>query len=154
MCTVFPVSSVDSNDNLYHWAAGIHSCNLIIQAFQEGFHSTQHQVLSLHWAFEAAAERREQIYCCYLDFAHAFKSDDHEALWFWLRELNIPEIDLLLPCMHRHIMKRISPTGARHRFNTSVDRSRLISCSQCTPLLFWLVFNAYLLDLKATNESH
>ena len=48
---------------------------------------------SLHWAFEAAADRREQL--CYLDFAHAFNSDDHEALWCWLLEVNIPDIDLV-----------------------------------------------------------
>ncbi len=31
----------------------------------------------------------------YLDFANAFNSVDHEALWRWLRELNVPDVDLL-----------------------------------------------------------
>ncbi len=36
----------------------------------------------------------------YLDFANAFNSVDHEALWRWLRELNVPDIDLLLSLYH------------------------------------------------------
>ncbi len=35
------------------------------------------------------------VVCCYLDFANAFNSVDHEALWRWLRELNMPDVDLL-----------------------------------------------------------
>jgi hypothetical protein len=31
----------------------------------------------------------------YLDFRNAFNSIDHEALWRWLKELNIPDVDLL-----------------------------------------------------------
>ncbi len=57
---------------------------------QEGFrrlHSTQRQVQSLHWAFDEAANKRQQLFVVYLDFANAFNSVDHEALWRWLREL-------------------------------------------------------------------
>ncbi len=65
----------------------------------EGFrllHSTQRQVQSLHWAIQDAAERGETLFCCYMDFANAFNSTDHAALlWRWLREMNVPDIDLL-----------------------------------------------------------
>ncbi len=59
-------------------------------------HSTQRQVLSLpcQWAIQKAAERKVSLFCCYLDFANAFNSVDHAALWKWLRELNAPDIDL------------------------------------------------------------
>ncbi len=63
---------------------------------QEGFsrlHSSQ--VQSLHWAVQEAAERREQLFCVCLDFQNAFNSIDHEELWWWLKELNIPDVDLL-----------------------------------------------------------
>jgi hypothetical protein len=54
------------------------------------------QVQSLHWVIQEAAEQGQLLYCCYLDFADAFNSVDHQALWRWLKELNVPDIDLLL----------------------------------------------------------
>jgi hypothetical protein len=70
----------------------------LLDPSQEGFcrlHSTQRQVQSLHWVILDAAERRETLYCCYLDFPNAFNSVDHAVLWRWLQELNVPDIDLL-----------------------------------------------------------
>jgi hypothetical protein len=52
-------------------------------------------VQSLNWAFPDAAERRETLFCCYLNFVNAFNSTDHAALWRWLRELKVQDIDLL-----------------------------------------------------------
>ena len=70
----------------------------LLDPSQEGFrrlHSTVRQVQSLHWAIQEAAERRELLFCVDLDFRNAFNSIDHEALWRWLKELNIPDVDLL-----------------------------------------------------------
>ena len=56
----------------------------LLDPSQEGFrrlHSTQRQVQSLHWAFEQAANQRQPLFVVYLDFANAFNSVDHEALW-------------------------------------------------------------------------
>ncbi len=39
---------------------------------------------SLNWAIQEAAERKETLFCCYLDFENAFNSPDHAALWRWL----------------------------------------------------------------------
>ncbi len=50
---------------------------------------------SLHWTIQEAAELGKVLFCCYLDFANAFNSVDHAALWLWLRELNVLDIDLL-----------------------------------------------------------
>ncbi len=64
----------------------------LLDSSQEGFrqlHLTQQQVQSLHWAIQDAAERRELLFCCYLNFENAFNSVDHEALWWWLKELNV-----------------------------------------------------------------
>jgi hypothetical protein len=85
--TTYKVLSAIITDRLYRLASS-----------QEGFHrlhSTQRQVQSLHWAIQDAAERRELPFCCYLDFTNAFNSVDHEALWRWLEELNIPDIEWL-----------------------------------------------------------
>jgi hypothetical protein len=65
---------------------------------RKGFHqlhSTQQQVQSLHWAIQDAAERRELLFSYKLDFKNAFNSVDYEALWQWLKEQNVPDIDLL-----------------------------------------------------------
>ncbi len=60
--------------------------------------STQGQVQSLHWAIQdslEAAEQRNLLFCCVLDFANTFNSVDHQALWMWLKELNVHDVDLL-----------------------------------------------------------
>ncbi len=49
----------------------------------------------LHWAIQEAAERGKTLFCCYLDFENTFNSVDHAAIWRWLRELNVLDIDLL-----------------------------------------------------------
>ncbi len=70
----------------------------LLDPSQEGFRklrSTQRQVQSLHWAIEDRAQRRALLYVSYLDFESAFNSPDHEGLWRWLRELNVPDVDLL-----------------------------------------------------------
>jgi hypothetical protein len=66
---------------------------------QEGFRkllSTHCHVQSLHWAIEEASHKRTQLYVVYIDFANAFNSVDHEALWRWLQEMNVLDVDLLL----------------------------------------------------------
>ena len=92
--TVYKVLSAIITDRLYRLAER----HGLLDPSQEGFrrlHSTQRQVQSLHWAIQDAAERRETLFCCYLDFENAFNSPDHAALWRWLKELNVPDIDLL-----------------------------------------------------------
>jgi hypothetical protein len=64
----------------------------------EGFcrlYYTQRQVQSLLLAIQDAAEGGETFFCCYLDFVNVFDSVDHAVLWRWLRELNVPDMDLL-----------------------------------------------------------
>ena len=126
----------------------------LLDASQEGFrrlHSTQRQVQSLHWAFEAAAERNVKLYCCYLDFRNAFNSIDHEALWRWLRRLNVPDIDLLQALYERAYYEADLPYGrSAPIYLTRVQKQG----DKLSPLLFNLIFNALLLALKATGIGH
>ena len=148
--TTYKVLSAIITDRLYRLAER----HGLLDSSQEGFrrlHSTQRQVQSLHWAIQEAAERRERLFCCYLDFANAFNSVDHEALWRWLEELNIPDIDLL----------RSLYSGAYYQANLPYGRSAKVVLSRgqkqgdkSSPLLFGLVFNALLLALKATGVGH
>jgi hypothetical protein len=78
--------------------ASVGSVSGLLDPSQEGFRrlrSTQRQIQSLHWAIEDAAARRELIYIVYVDFENAFNSLDHEALWRWLEELNVPDVALI-----------------------------------------------------------
>jgi hypothetical protein len=86
-----------------------------------------------------------------LDFANAFNSVDHAALWRWLKELNVPDIDLLQSLY----------SGAYYQADLPYGRSAEVVLSRgqkqgdkSSPLLFGLVFNALLLALKASGVGH
>ncbi len=71
----------------------------------------------LPWAFEQAEDQKRQLWVVYLDFANVFNSVDHEALWRWLQELNVP--DLLIckdPCMKSSTMWLIYHMGSPLQF--------------------------------------
>ena len=148
--TAYKMLSAILTDRLYRLAERYG----LLDASQEGFrklHSTQRQVQSLHWAFESAAQRRKPLYCCYLDFRNAFNSIDHEALWRWLRKLNIPDIDLLQALYERACYEADLPYGrSAPIFLTRGQKQG----DKLSPLLFNLIFNALLLALKATGIGH
>ena len=105
----------------------------------------------LHWAFEAAADRREQLHCFYLDFAHAYNSDDHKELWRWLLKVNIPDIDLVQALYAEVYYEEDLPYGRSARIYLKHGQKQ---GDKLFPLLFGLIFNALLLALKATNIGH
>ena len=126
----------------------------LIDPSQEGFrrlHSTQRQVQSLHWAFEAAAEQKKRLYVVYLDFANAFNSVDHEALWRWLREMNVPDIDLLRSLYHESSYVADLPYGKSAPIPLTRGTKQ---GDKLSPLLFDLIFNCLLLALRATGIAH
>ena len=148
--TAYKILSAILTDRLYRLAER----HRLLDASQEGFrrlHSTQRQVQSLHWAFESAAEHKKRLYCCYLDFSNAFNSVDHEALWRWLRRLNIPDIDLLQALYNQANYEADLPYGRSARIVLSRGKKQ---GDKLSPLLFNLLFNALLLALKATGIGH
>jgi len=148
--TIYKILSAVLTDRLYRLCER----HGLLDPSQEGFrrlHSTQRQVQSLHWAWEEAAEQKKSLYVAYLDFEWAFNSIDLEALWRWLEELNVPDVDLL----------RRLYAGAYYEADLPYGRSAPIFLlrgkkqgDKPSPLLFGLIFNCLLLALLATGVGH
>ena len=61
---------------------------------QAGFRKgrgTRDQIANICWIIEKAREFQKNIYFCFIDYAKAFDSVDHNKLWKILREMGIPD---------------------------------------------------------------
>ena len=61
---------------------------------QAGFRKgrgTRDQMANIRWIMEKAKEFLKNIYFCFLDYAKAFDSVDHNKLWKILKEMGIPD---------------------------------------------------------------
>ena len=61
---------------------------------QAGFRKgkrTRDQIVNIHWIIEKAREFQKNIYFCFIDYAKAFNSVDHNKLWKILKEMGIPD---------------------------------------------------------------
>ena len=61
---------------------------------QSGFRKgrgTRDQIANICWIIEKAREFQENIYFCFIDYAKAFDSVDHNKLWKILKEMGIPD---------------------------------------------------------------
>jgi hypothetical protein len=145
--TTYKVLAAIVNDRLYRLCER----HGLLDPSQEGFRRlrcTQRQVQSLHWVIEDAARREVPLYIAYLDFANAFNSIDHEALFRWLEELQVPDVDLI----------RALYTRAHYAADLPYGRSPPVYLLRGTkqgdilsPLLFNLIFNALLIGLRQSG---
>ena len=61
---------------------------------QAGFRKgrgTRDQIASISWIIKKAREFQRNIYFCFIDYAKAFDSMDHNKLWKILKEMGIPD---------------------------------------------------------------
>ena len=71
---------------------------------QAGFRKgrgTRDQIANIHWIMEKAREFQKNIYFCFLDYAKAFDSVDHNKLWKILKEMGILDNLPLEKCVCR-----------------------------------------------------
>ena len=58
------------------------------------------QIGNIHWIIKKAREFQQNIYFCFIDYAKAFDSMDHNKLWKILKEVEIPDH---LTCLLRNL---------------------------------------------------
>src|SRR5574341_670398 len=83
---------------------------------QAGFRrgrGTRNQIANNHWIMEKAREFQKNIYFCFIDYAKAFDSVDHNKLWKIPKEMGIPDH---LTCLLRNLYAGQEATiRTRHR---------------------------------------
>ena len=73
---------------------------LDVQAgFRKG-RGTRDQIANICWIMEKAQEFQKNIYFCFIEYAKAFGSVDHNKLWKILKEMGIPDH---LTCLLRNL---------------------------------------------------
>ena len=68
--------------------------NCELPDIQAGFRKgrgTRDQIANNPWIMENAREFEKNIYFCFIDYAKAFDSVDHNKLWKILKEMKIPD---------------------------------------------------------------
>ena len=126
----------------------------LLHPSQEGFRrhrSCGRQAQSLFWAYQEAQKRKETIVVAFLDFANAFNSVDHPALWRWLREIGVPDVDMLeeLYSDSYYQADTVYGTSAKVFLTRGTKQGDGLS-----PLLFSLIFNYLLHVLDAKRLGH
>ena len=67
--------------------------------FQKG-RGTRDKIANIHWIIKKAREFQKNIYFCFIDYAKAFDSVDHNKLWKILKEMGLPDH---LTCLLRNL---------------------------------------------------
>ena len=119
-----------------------HYANQELPDVQDGFRKgreTRDQLTNTHWIIDKAREFQKNIYLCFIDYAKAFHSVDHDKLWKALREMGIPDH---LTCLLRNLYEGQEAT-VRTLYGTTgsrwvQDRERSMT-GQSAVTLFCLV---------------
>ena len=61
---------------------------------------TRDQIANIYWITEKVSEFQKNIYFCFIDYAKAFDSVDHNKLWTILKEMSVPDH---LTCLLRNL---------------------------------------------------
>ena len=68
------------------------NCELAdVQAGFRKCRGTRDQIANIRWIIEEARESQKNIFFCFIDYATAFDSVDHNKLWKILKEMEIPD---------------------------------------------------------------
>ena len=101
-----------------------------IQAgFKKG-RGTRDQIANICWIIEKAREFQKNIYLCFIDYAKAIDSVDHDKLWKILKEMGIPDH---LTCLLRNLYPSQETTvrtghGTTDWFQISKEYIKVVYC--------------------------
>ena len=73
----------------------------VLVGFRKG-RGTRDQIANIRWITEKAREFQKNIYFCFIDYAKALDSVNHNKLWKILKEMGIPDH---LTCLFRTCMQ-------------------------------------------------
>ena len=76
-----------------------HELSDVQAGFRKG-RETRDQIANIGWIIEKAREFQKNIYFCFIDYAKAFDTVDHNKLWEILKEMGIPDH---LTCLLRNL---------------------------------------------------
>ena len=100
------------------------------------------QMANIHWIIKKAREFQKNIYFCFIDYAKAFDSVDHNKLWKILQEMGIPDH---LTCLLRNLYAGQEATvrtghGTTDWFQIGKGVVKAVFCH-----------SAYLTDMQSTS---
>ena len=135
-----------------------HYVNPKLPDVQAGFRKergTRDRIASICWIIEKAREFQKNVYLCFINYAEAFDSVDHDKLWKALREMGIPDH---LTCLLRNLYVSQEATG-RALYGTTdwfkIEKGVQEGCL-LSPCLFNLyadhVRNARLGEISTTSD--
>ena len=99
---------------------------------------TRDQIDNTHWIIEKTREFQKNIFFCFIDYAKAFDSVDHNKLWKILKEMGIPDH---LTCLLRNLYAGQEATVRTGHGTTDWLQIRKGVCQGC--ILSACLFNLY-----------
>ena len=119
-------------------------------SFRKG-RGTRDQIANIHWINKKAREFWENIYFCFIDYAKAFNSVDHNKLWKILKEIGIPDH---LTCLLRDMYAGQEATVRSEYGTTDWFQIGKGACQGCilSPCLF-NVYAGYIMRNAKLDEA-
>ena len=71
-----------------------------VQAGFRKIRETRDQIANICWIIEKVRKSQKNIYFCFIDYAKAFDSVEHNKIWKTLKEMGIPDH---LTCLLRNL---------------------------------------------------
>ena len=119
-------------------------------SFRKG-RGTRDQIANIHWINKKAREFWENIYFCFIDYAKAFNSVDHNKLWKILKEIGIPDH---LTCLLRDLYAGQEATVRTEHGTTDWFQIGKGACQGCilSPCLF-NIYAGYIMRNARLDEA-
>ena len=135
---LFYINNFFSTKSLWNYICSIYSEIPDVQAeFRKG-RGTRDQIANICWIMEKAREFQKNTYFCFIDYAKAFDSVDHNKLWKILPEMGIPAH---LNCVLRNLYAGQEATIRTRHGTTDWFKIGKGVCQGC--ILSPCVFNFY-----------